>query len=848
MSFQTIKKLFIFSIITTLLIIPGCKKNSGENAPSSTTPVDDSKKEKQINIVPNFTAFYERSLSRTAQSSQQATEAAELFTGTLSIKNIKGQEVPNSPFHTLVKINQTNWTAQLNRTFALSPNQYSLHLDVKQGNNRYIGTSIINVTDGSQQIVTISLHPIIGNSSVSIDKVEQFNRVTFKYPKEQLSQFAAPKLGIKLNDLNEKIFNINKETGETITYIELPKGKNKVKISFLDGAEKLGKSNPVQETVDIDPGENIIMDLVPLEGQFYFDLPIHGGDGNLSVYLPDEAIEEAGSPENLTIRASLIQNGTVKHRKESSATGEPGNHAATMGFQKVYYGDYTLLLEFIDANQQKVLGQCESELSINSNTRSKECSNLRLFRAAYSTGDLLASLHLSVSDRNNKPVDGALIKVDNTIKATTGKDRFDGNGYAHFYHKPGTYTITVSHELGEVEKQITLEPLQSGVNLVFQLQGFLPSPPINRLALGANHSCFTKQDGTVKCWGYGSDGQIGNGKSEQYNTTPQTVIGINNPLMLSAKGHFTCALLQDRTVQCWGKDNQGQLGNDKKLENQTKPVLVSGLENVIAISTGYSHACALLEDNTVKCWGNNGGKKSGYLGVGSTNKQEPLPMAVQELIGVTHIVAGKDYSCALLVDQTVQCWGANGYGQLGIGNYQNQSTPRQTSHHSGVSILAIGYQSGFTKLSNTSLQAWGDNSDYQLGYSGSTGELTAPTNVLYSLDIAKQIAPGESHSCVLESANTVRCWGANNYGQLGRGSIGEDSTPYPGYVKSGNSWGILQGVEELVSGADHSCAWLGEDRVRCWGYNRYGQVGDGTSRETNKKDYNRGKPVSVQGL
>ena len=185
------------------------------------------------------------------------------------------------------------------------------------------------------------------------------------------------------------------------------------------------------------------------------------------------------------------------------------------------------------------------------------------------------------------------------------------------------------------------------------------------ISTGPWHTCALLADNTVKCWGR-NRGMLGDGTTVDYRTTPISVSGISTATAISLGPGFgvstNCALLADNTVKCWGWLGQ---------QLSTTPVSVSGISTATAISAGTHHSCALLADNTVKCLGTNA---SGQLGDGTTTSRT-TPVSVSGISTATAISIGVDHSCALLADNTVKCWGENSEGELGDGTTTNRSTP-----------------------------------------------------------------------------------------------------------------------------------------------------------------------------
>ena len=186
---------------------------------------------------------------------------------------------------------------------------------------------------------------------------------------------------------------------------------------------------------------------------------------------------------------------------------------------------------------------------------------------------------------------------------------------------------------------------------------------------GYQHACAALSNGTVKCWGGNSNGQLGDGTTDD-KVTPVLVSGITNAVSVVAGGDHTCATLADGTVECWGWNGYGQLGDGTTVSNAT-PVLVSGITNALSVATGYYHACAALSNGTVECWGDN---YYGQLGDGTTDNKT-TPVLVSGITNALSVYAGGFHTCATLSDETVECWGWNSYGQLGDEITDDSSTP-----------------------------------------------------------------------------------------------------------------------------------------------------------------------------
>jgi alpha-tubulin suppressor-like RCC1 family protein/subtilase family serine protease len=364
------------------------------------------------------------------------------------------------------------------------------------------------------------------------------------------------------------------------------------------------------------------------------------------------------------------------------------------------------------------------------------------------------------------------------------------------------------------------------------------------VAAGFFHTCAVLFDSTVECWGYNHYGQLGNGTTAD-SSTPVSVSGVSTATAVAAGYDHTCAVLSDSTVECWGANAFGQLGNGTNTGPQdcdgdpcsTLPVPVSGITTATAVSAGYLHTCAELSDGTVECWGYNG---SGQLGDGTSLNFAVTPVSVFGISTATAVAAGVQHTCALLSDGTVKCWGANSSGQLGNGKTTDSSTPVSAI---GISTaVAAGQNHSCALLSDGTIQCWGDNGSGQLG-NGSMTDSSTPVPV-FGISTATAVAAGGINTCAVLSNGTVKCWGFNVSGELGIGTnIGPESCI--NYTACSTTPVSVYGISTATAvavGSDHSCAVLSDGTVKCWGNNPSGELGDGTS--LNFSVY----PVSVVGI
>ena len=350
------------------------------------------------------------------------------------------------------------------------------------------------------------------------------------------------------------------------------------------------------------------------------------------------------------------------------------------------------------------------------------------------------------------------------------------------------------------------------------------------VAAGGGHTCMLSARGRLQCWGANNSGQVGIGESNptQILTLPSTIPGFGDvdqtadisliiDQVVTGMWH-TCVRTRSKAVWCWGWNGQGQLGDDS-LISRPKPSAVPGLSGVRALAAGAGHTCAIT-GGAVSCWGYN---SFGQLGNG-TNLNQPSPVAVSGISIATMIVAGRNHTCAL-VSGGVQCWGSNQYGQLGDGSTTSSSSPvAVTGLSSGVVAITSGGDHSCALLSGGSVKCWGRNQVGQLGNGTVTYQQTTAVAVS-GITTATQIAAGYWHTCALLKDGTVDCWGYSLHGEIGSGQNANSNTPL---AVTG-----VSGASAISTGWWHSCANLASGQLLCWGRNESGQLGDGTNTTRN---------------
>ncbi len=389
--------------------------------------------------------------------------------------------------------------------------------------------------------------------------------------------------------------------------------------------------------------------------------------------------------------------------------------------------------------------------------------------------------------------------------------------------------------------------------------------------LGSDHSCAILTSGKLKCWGANTFGQLGLGNTKDYgDSISETGAGlpyvnlVTTVKVLEAGENHTCARRLNNTTVCWGINGAGELGKGNTANvgdgaGEMGSALVSvnfGFSYATQLSASVEHTCAVLATGALKCWGYNGDGQlgvAGHHGMSASQMGTNLP-AVALGTGRTAkaVAAGRKHTCAILDNNTVKCWGDNSYGQLGYGDTTSRVFPNL-----GNSLATVDLGAGRTAkaisaggfhtcviLDNGVLKCWGFNASGQLGYDSTSnvGDQSdemgdnLPAVNLGAGRTAKIVSASQradlGFTCAVLDNATLKCWGANDMGQLGQGDMsnrgdaaGEMASLQPVNLGTG------QTVTKLSTGAAHVCVVLGSKNIKCFGHGNKGKLGLGNDMD-----------------
>ena len=341
-----------------------------------------------------------------------------------------------------------------------------------------------------------------------------------------------------------------------------------------------------------------------------------------------------------------------------------------------------------------------------------------------------------------------------------------------------------------------------------------------QISSGRWHTCAVLRDGTLRCWGWNYDGQLGDGSRGGHNA-PIVVEGLSDVAEVRAAWDFTCARTRSGEVHCWGENDYGQLGDGDR-HNRDRPARVGAIRDAQQIALGSTHTCALRRGGAVSCWGHN---EFGELADGSDRLRD-RPVSARFGRGVTELAAGEGGTCALHQDGSIHCagWLARG------------ATPvRVDGLPAGIVDVTLGKSFACANTVEDEPRCWGEGFVGQLGGENvASGEVFVPRPIA-GLRGVTQMALGSRGGCAVRRDGQLWCWG--RVGAAARSRTGPDETQGspPHRVRS------LEGVAEVSVGDDFVCARMNAGGVCCFGDGHMGQLGDNRGRDAQES-----APVAVR--
>ncbi|MFZ9594486.1 MAG: RCC1 domain-containing protein [Bdellovibrionia bacterium] len=354
--------------------------------------------------------------------------------------------------------------------------------------------------------------------------------------------------------------------------------------------------------------------------------------------------------------------------------------------------------------------------------------------------------------------------------------------------------------------------------------------PYGTVAAGGYHTCGITQAGDLKCWGWNSSGQLGNGNPASDEASPFGIDSGTSYIEITAGYAHTCGITGAGVLKCWGLNSSGQVGNGVVGGSSTSPVEIDSGTPYIAVSAGDAHTCGITGAGVLKCWGSD---SNGKLGNGTlTSADQPSPVVIDSGTTYLAVSAGVEHTCGITGSGVLKCWGSDANGQLGNGSTSgNQFSPVATN--SGANYVGIwsGRNHTCAITSRGVLECWGSDASGQLGNGSTlTSDVLSPASIdkdRFQKGIYQKTATsGAFTSCGVMNSGVLRCWGSDAFSQLGNGGTGNQTIPR--ITNSGEIYRQVS-VGGYESNSSHACGITGSNQLKCWGSNTSGQVGIGNT-------------------
>lgn len=338
-----------------------------------------------------------------------------------------------------------------------------------------------------------------------------------------------------------------------------------------------------------------------------------------------------------------------------------------------------------------------------------------------------------------------------------------------------------------------------------------------------DHGCGIRAGGNLYCWGRNVFGHLGDGTSQTRVNPAQ--IGAGKAWIRVAVGRtHTCALGSDAggptTPYCWGFDANQELGNGSTVTNQLTPTPVTptiGNDSPwVEIAAGFNHTCAVRQDKTLWCWGRNA---SGQLGdATTTTRPDPKQVILPDPLGWVDVKASGDFTCGLRDGGVLYCWGSNTQGQLGQMDVMSPvSSPKLVP--GAFSTIAASANHACGVRTDGTLACWGRNASGELGLGNTASPVLGPTQVGVATNWQRPFLGQGTTMCATQTDGTLYCWGTGSFGQLGLGNTTSFTSPQK--VPSLETW------KSTSIGVEHTCGISVGGKLHCWGASYYAQLGSG---------------------
>ena len=375
-------------------------------------------------------------------------------------------------------------------------------------------------------------------------------------------------------------------------------------------------------------------------------------------------------------------------------------------------------------------------------------------------------------------------------------------------------TLTLGDSAGTYVVQATSGTL-TGSPVTFSAVAAWPLYRVASISMGLTHTCAITPSQQLNCWGDNQDGELGDGTTTQ-RLSPTVAAGGLHFTRVSTLGVFSCGIASG-AAYCWGDNSQSGIG-DGTTTDRYIPTPVAGGLSFTEIGAGGDHSCALTAGGDAYCWGIS---QLGAVGDGTNANTRPSPVAVTGGLKFTALAIGSQHSCGLATGGVAYCWGRNPNGEVGDGTTTDRNAPTAVTGGLVFASLTAGAGDTCGVTASGDAYCWGDNRVGQLGV-GNTTDQAAPTKVGGGYAFV-QLAASSQLVCGITTNGSLYCWGEDTVTGGGPASNLPVTAPRPVVAPAGVTF------SSVTTGDTGGCAVSTSSIAYCWGVNVRGEVGDGTT-------------------
>jgi alpha-tubulin suppressor-like RCC1 family protein len=337
------------------------------------------------------------------------------------------------------------------------------------------------------------------------------------------------------------------------------------------------------------------------------------------------------------------------------------------------------------------------------------------------------------------------------------------------------------------------------------------------VSAGENFTCGIRHGGKLYCWGNDFYGQVGDGgTNEESITTPRRIGDFEDWASIAAGGFHACGVRKNGKLYCWGRDDNGQVGDAGPDANVSAPKRIGDFEDWTSVGGGLGHTCGIRHGGKLYCWGRD---NKGQVGDAGDNTNISSPKRIGDFEDWARVDGGNSHTCGVRENGKLYCWGDDTYGQLGTPTLA--LAPYRIGDFQDWSSVSAGADTTCGIRHGGKLYCWGDNAFGQVGIGEpEPGHPIPVPNRVGSFEDWATSSTGDSHNCGVRKNGKLYCWGYDGEGQVGDG-FSDSFAYFPRRIGDFEDWA------KISAGGSHSCGVRSNGKLYCWGDDTFGQIGDG---------------------